>query len=207
MKTSFLELARGNIIRIVLLAIFPWLPAYLYERIDFYFGTAGIPNGGYWYYQFSGTRLEADVVSFALGGILVAYLLRPRWAIIQVFLNSLLIWILFYEACPTFTSAGLLHSECYQTGPDGLAGFRLVAMMFSFAALPVVARAASKRGNLTMRVRLPFALAGGVVLTVVTSWFPLTAWFSGVTYFPPLDLFQSLILVGVPQLATGMLAA
>ncbi|HYY91725.1 MAG TPA: hypothetical protein VE955_07030 [Candidatus Dormibacteraeota bacterium] len=205
MNARSLKITRGNIIRLVLLAIFPWLPAYLYERIDFYFGT--IPGGGYWYYQFSGTRLEADVVSFALGGLLVAYLLRPRWAIIQVFLSASLIWSLFYVACSTFRSDGLLHSECYQTGPDGLAGFRLAAMMFSFGALPAIIRAAPKGASFDRRVRLPFALASSFVLTVVMVWFPLTAWFSGVTYIPPLDLFQTLILIGVPQLATGIPAA
>jgi len=48
--------------------------------------------------SFSGLRLEADVVSFALGGMLVAYLLRPRWAVIQVFLSAALIYVLFYLA-------------------------------------------------------------------------------------------------------------
>jgi len=74
------RITRRNIVRIILLTILPWLPAYLFERIDFYFGVYG--NSSYWYYQLSGTRLEADVVSFALGGILVAYLLRPRWDLV-----------------------------------------------------------------------------------------------------------------------------
>ncbi len=103
-----------------LVALFPWLPAYLFERTDFWFG---VTLNGTWYYNLSGTRLEADVVSFALGGVLLAYLVRPRWAVLQVFLSTVLIWVLFYLACPTFRSGGLLHSECYQTGPDGLAGF------------------------------------------------------------------------------------
>ncbi len=193
-----------NVVRIVLLSIFPWFPAYLFERIDFYFGLSG---NIYWYYQLSGTRLEADVVTFALGGILVAYLLRPRWAVIQVFLSAALIWTLFYEACSTFRTGGLLHSGCYQTGPDGLAGFRLTAMMFSFGALPAIVKAASKREALNRTVRPAIALAGGVVITVVMAWFPLTAWFSGVTYLPALVVFQGLILIGVPQIEMGILAA
>src|SRR6266496_3394048 len=202
--TSPPRITRRNLLRIILLAIFPWLPAYLFERIDFYFGISG---NIYWYYQLSGTRLEADVVSFALGGILVAYLLRPRWAVIQVFLSAALIWTLFYEACSTFRTGGLLHSGCYQTGPDGLAGFRLMAMMFSFGALPAIVKAASKRDALNRTVRPAIALAGGIVITVVMAWFPLTAWFSGVTYLSTLVVFQGLILAGVPQMATGMLAA
>ena len=202
---SSLRVTGRNIVRIALLAIFPWVPAYLFERIDFYFGVYG--NSSYWYYQLSGTRLEADVVSFALGGILVAYLLRPRWPVIQVFLSAALIWTLFYEACSTFRTGGLLHSGCYQTGPDGIAGFRLTAMMFSFGALPALVKAASKRDALNRTVRPAIALAGGVVITVVMAWFPLTAWFSGVTYLPPLVVFQGLILIGVPQIATGILAA
>src|SRR6266567_1088760 len=174
------SLNRKNIVRLVLLAIFPWFPAYLFQRIDFYFGT--IPGGGYWYYQLSGTRLEADIVSFALGGILVAYLLRPRWAVIQIFLSATMIWALFYVACPTFRSDGLLHSECYQTGPDGLAGFRLGLMMFSFGALPPIVKVAEKRGILNPRTRLFLGVFAGFVVTAVMIWFPLSAWFSGVTY-------------------------
>jgi len=64
--------------------------------------------------------------------------------VIQIFLSATMIWALFYVACSTFRSEGLLHSECYQTGPDGLAGYRLVAMMFSFGALPAIVKAASK---------------------------------------------------------------
>jgi len=199
-----IRIAPRSILRIALLAIFPWLPAYLFERIDFYVGISG---NTYWYYQLSGTRLEADVVSFALGGILVAYLLRPRWAVIQVFLSAALVWTLFYAACSTFRTGGLLHSGCYQTGPDGLAGVRLAAMMFSFGALPAIVRAASKREALNRTVRPVIALAGGVVITVVMTWFPMTAWFSGVTYLPALVVFQGLILAGVPQIETGILAA
>jgi hypothetical protein len=38
-------------------------------------------------------------------------------------------------------------------------------------------------------------------------WFPLTAWFSGVTYLPAIVVLQGLVLAGVPQIATGILAA
>ncbi len=199
------QVAPRDILRWVLLAVFPWFPAYLFERIDFYFGVSG---NGYWYSQFSGTRLEADIVSFALGGILVAYLLRPRWALVQVFLSSLLIWVLYYVACPTFRGAeGLLHSECYQPGPDGFAGIRLTMMMFAFGALPPILKAASRGEALSRKSRSTFALFAGIIITLVMTWFPLTAWFSGVTYLPPLVIFQALILVGVPQIETGILAA
>ncbi len=188
-----------------MLAVFPWLPAYLFERTDFYFAVS---RNGYWYYQLSGTRLEANVVSFALGGILIAYLLRPRWAVIQVFLSAFLIWVLYYVACPTFRGAeGLLHSECYQPGPDGLSGFRLASMMFSFGALSPVVKAASKGEALNRTLRPMIAMFAGVIITLVMTWFPLTAWFSGVTYLPPLIIMQALILVGVPQIETGILAA
>ena len=188
----------------ILLVVFPWFPVYLFERIDFYLG---VYVSGYWYYQLSGPRLEVDVVSFALGGILAAYLLRPRWAVTQVFLNAALIWTLFYLACPTFRTGPYLRSECYSTGPDGLVGFRLAAMMFSFGALPAIVKAASHGEALDRRVRWFIALFGGVILTVVMAWFPLTAWFSGVTYLPPILVIQGLILAGVPQIATGILAA
>src|SRR5213080_1050586 len=161
MMIGSLKITRRNIVRIILLAIFPWLPAYLFERIDFYFGISG---NIYWYYQLSGTRLEANVVSFALGGILVAYLLRPRWGVMQVFLSAALVWTLFYTSCSTFRCDGLLQSVCYQTGPVGLAGLRIAAMMFSFGALPAIVRAAFKRDALDRRVRPAIALAGGVVL-------------------------------------------
>jgi hypothetical protein len=51
------------------------------------------------------------------------------------------------------------------------------------------------------------ALLSGIVLTVVMSWFPLGAWFSGVTYLPLLLVFQTVLLIGVPQIAAGILAA
>jgi hypothetical protein len=193
-----------TVLRTVLILIFPWLPAYLFEKADFWFGITG---NGTWYYNLSGLRLEADVVSFALGGVFLAYMLRPRWALGQVFLSASLVWILFYVACGPFRSNGLLHSECYQTGPDGLAGFRLSLMMFGFGALPPVVKAAEKRSLLNPRIRLPFALFAGFVVTGVMTWFPLSAWFSGVTYLPPFPVFQGAVLAGVPMLVTGMLAA
>ena len=135
------SVTRRDIIRGALLAFFPWAPAYLFERANFWFGQT---NNGYWYYQFSQTRLEADVVSFALGGILVAYLLRPRWAVIQAFISASFIYVLFYLACPTYMAGPIWRSECYSLGPDGLAGVRLCTMMFSFAALPPIVRASYK---------------------------------------------------------------
>src|SRR5438094_8343019 len=131
----------------------------------------------------------------ALGGILVADLLRPRWAVIPVFLSAALIWTLFYEACSTVRTGGLLHSGCYQTGPDGLAGFRLAAMMFSFGALPDIVKAASKGEALNRTVRPAIALAGSVVITVVITWLPLPAWFSGLTYLPQLVVVRGLVLL------------
>ena len=193
-----------KILRGGLIAIFPWLPAYLFERMDFYFGQT---IHGFWYYEFSGLRLEADVVSFALGGILIAYLLRPRWAMAQVFLSAVLIYVLFYVACPTYQSGTIWQSECYQQGPDGLAGIRLTMMMFSFGALPTLAKVASKGEGLDRRLSPAIAIFAGIVVTVVMTWFPLTAWFSGVTYLSPLAIFQALILAGVPQLETGILTA
>ncbi len=202
--TSSRAFARGNLLRAILVFIFPWLPAYLFERIDFYFG---LTVHGFWYYELTGLRLVADVVSFALGGILMAYLLRPRWAVVQVSLSAILIYLLYYVACPTFQSGGVWQSECYQVGPDGLAGLRLVVMMFSFGVLPVIAKVASKGETLDRRLSPAIAIFAGIVVTVVMTWFPLTAWFSGVTFLPPLAIFQALILVGVPQIETGILTA
>src|SRR5213594_1801391 len=197
---SFVKLAP----RAILVAILPWLPAYLFERIDFWFGITG---NGTWYYNLSGFRLEADVVSFALGGVLLAFLLRPRWALLQVFLSAILIWVLFYVTCGPFRMNGLLHSDCYQTGPDGLAGFRLSLMMFCFGALPPLVKAADKRDRLSPKTRPLLALFAGFVETGVMTWFPLSAWFSGVTYLPPFPLFQAAIVAGIPLLITGMLTA
>jgi hypothetical protein len=198
------SLTPRNILRGVLLALFPWAPAYLFERTDFWFGQH---NNVFWYYQFSGTRLEADVVSFALGGILVAYLLRPRWAVVQVFLSASLIYILFYLACPTYMAGPIWRSECYSLGPDGLAGVRLCTMMFSFGALPAIVRASYKEDRLDKQLRPWIAILGAFVTSVVTAWFPLTAWFSGVTYLPPLVPFQAALLFGVSEIAVGIQAA
>src|SRR2546425_253323 len=198
------SLTPRDILRGTLLAIFPWAPAYLFERVNFWFGQT---NNGYWYYQFSGTRLEADVVSFALGGILVAYLLRPRWAVIEVFLSASLIYVLFYFACPTYIAGSIWRSECYSPGPDGLAGVRLCTMMFSFGALPAIVRASYKEDKLNKRLRPWIAIFGAFITSVVTAWFPLTAWFSGVTYLAPLVPFQAVLLFGVSEIAVGIQAA
>jgi len=198
------SLPSRSILRRALLAIFPWAPAYLFERADFWFGQT---NNGYWYYQFSTTRLEADVVSFALGGILVAYLLRPRWAVVQVFLSASLIYVLFYLACPTYLAGTIWRSECYSFGPDGLAGVRLCTMMFSFGALPAFVRASYKEDKLNKQLRPWIAIFGAFITSVVTAWFPLTAWFSGVTYLAPLVPFQAALLFGVSEIAVGIQAA
>jgi hypothetical protein len=198
------SLTLRGILRGVLLAFFPWAPAYLFERADFWFGQT---NNGYWYYLFSSTRLEAFVISFALGGILVAYLLRPRWAVIQVLLSASLVYVLFYFACPTYMVGPVWKSECYSFGPDGLAGVRLCTMMFSFGALPAIVRASYKEGKLNKRLRPWIALFGAFITSVVTTWFPLTAWFSGVTYLAPLVPFQAVLLFGVSEIAVGIQAA
>src|SRR6266566_9558742 len=96
---SFFQFTPKKILRIILLAIFPWLPSYLFEKTDFYFHLTHQPD---WYYQLSGERLLVDLGCFALGGIIAAYLLRPRWAILQISLNALIVWVLFYVACPTY---------------------------------------------------------------------------------------------------------
>ena len=202
--TNFSRFTPKNILRAILLAIFPWIPPVLFEKTDFYFHLTHNPD---WYYNLSGNRLLVDLASFAVWGIVVAYLLRPRWAVVQVALNALLVWVLFYVACPVYGPGGVWQPECYYSGPDGLVGLRLVGVMFCYGALPVLVKVAEKRGALDRRIRPALAVLGGIVLSVVMIWFPLSAWFSGVTYLPLLLIFQTLLLVGVSQIATGILAA
>src|SRR6266699_552185 len=202
--TDFFGLMLRKIIRGIVLLVFPWLPPYLFEKTDFYFHLTHNPD---WYYNLSGNRLLVDLASFAVWGIVVTYLLRPRWAVVQVALNALLVWVLFYVACPVYGPGGVWQPECYYSGPDGLVGLRLVGVMFCYAALPVLVKAAEKRGALDRRIRPALAVLGGIVRSVVMIWFPLSAWFSGVTYLPLLLIFQTLVLVGVSQIATGILAA
>ena len=201
---NFLKFSPKNILLVTLSAIFPWLPPVLFEKIDFYFHLAHQPDS---YYALSGDRLLVDLASFAVWGVVVAYLLRPRWALIQIALNALVVYILFYIACPIYGPDGVWQPECYNVGPDGLVGFRLMGLMFSYGALPVLVNAASKGDALNRRIRPALAVISGVILTVVMIWFPLSAWFSGVTYLPLFLIFQTVILLGVPQLATGILAA
>jgi hypothetical protein len=198
------SLTPGNILRTTLLALLPWLPPYLFEKTDFYFHLTHQPD---LYYNLSGNRLPFDLASFALGGILVAYLLRPRWAVVQIGLNALLVWALFYVACPIYAPGGVWQPECYLTGPDGLVGLRLAGVLFCYGALPVIVKAASNAEMFNRSLRPTIAIAGGVTLTVVMIWFPLAAWFSGVTYLAPFAVFQAVVLAGIPQLVTGMLAA
>src|SRR5947209_13874464 len=97
--TEFTRCTPKNILRAVLLAIFPWIPPVLFEKTDFYFHLTHNPD---WYYNLSGYRLFVDLASFAVWGIVVAYLLRPQWAVVQIALNALLVWVLFYAACPVY---------------------------------------------------------------------------------------------------------
>ena len=198
------SLTPRNILRAALLAIFPWAPAYLFERADFWFGQH---NNAFWYYQFSGTRFEADIVSFALGGLLVAYLIRPPWAVIQAFLSASVLYALVYFACPTYMAGPFWRSECYSTGPDGLAGIRLCTMLFSFAALPALVRASYNGETMKKQLRPWIAIFAGFVISVVTAWFPLTAWFSGAVYVQSLVIFQAALVFGVSAIASGILAA
>src|SRR6266480_4097310 len=154
--TDFFGLTLRKIIRSIVLLVFPWLPPYLFEKTDFYFHLMHNPD---WYYNLSGIRLLVDLASFAVWGIVVAYLLRPRWAVVQIALNALLVWVLFYVACPVYGPGGVWQPECYYSGPDGLVGLRLAGIMFCYGALPV------------------------------------------------LLVFQTVLLIGVPQIATGILAA
>src|SRR3989449_9319643 len=80
-------------------------------------------------------------------------------------------------------------------------------MMFSYGAPGPTVRAAEKRELLDKRSRPVFALFAGFVTAGPMTWFPLSAWFSGVTYLPPFPIFQAAIIVGLPMLVTGMLAA
>lgn len=202
--TDLFRFTPKNILRAIPIAIFPWLPPYLFEKTDFYFHLTHQPD---WYYNLSGYRLFVDIASFAVWGIVVAYLLRPRWAIVQIALNAFLIWVLFYLACPIYGPGGVWQPECYNSGPDGLVGLRLTAIMFCYGALPVLVRAASKEETLNCRIRPATAILSGIVLTVVMIWYPIGAWFSGVTYLPPFLIFQTALLIGIPQIATGMLAS
>ncbi len=201
---NFFPITPKNILRVILLVIFPWLPPYLFEKTDFYFHLTHQVD---WYYNLSGNRLLVDMASFAVWGIVVAFLLRPRWAIVQIALNALLVWVLFYVACPVYGLGGVWQPECYYAGPDGLVGFRLAGIMFCYGALPVLVKAASKENTLDRRIRPTLAVLSGIVLTVVMIWYPLAAWFSGVTYLPLFLIFQTVLLIGVPQIATGILAA
>jgi hypothetical protein len=197
--------ARGRILRVALSAVFPWLPPVLFEKIDFFFH---LNHQAYWYGQLTGNRLPVDLASFALWGVLAAYLLRPRWAMIQIALNAILVWVLFYVECPIYSPGGIWQPECYNTGPDGLVGVRLAGILFCFGALPVIVRMSSKGGELlNRRLRPVMAVLGGTILTVVMVWYPLAAWFSGATYLAPFYISQALLLIGLPQIATGVLAA
>src|SRR5437016_8413250 len=202
--TDFSRSTPKNILRAVLLAIFPWIPPVLFEKTDFYFHLTHDPD---WYYNLSGYRLFVDLASFAVWGIVVAYLLRPRWAVVQIALNALLVWVLFYAACPVYGPGGVWQPECYYSGPDGLVGLRLAGIMFCYGASPVLVKAASKAEAINRKIRPAMALLSGIVLTMVMTWYPLGAWFSGVTYLPLLLVFQTVLLIGVPQIATGILAA
>src|SRR3989449_6330155 len=96
-----------------------------------------------------------------------------------------------------------MHSNCYQVGPDGLEGYRLGLFMFSLEAFPILMTLAEKHVTIPVRIRPWTAVFSGIVVAVMTSWFPLTAWFSGVVFLPFFEFFQVLVLFGVPAIAAG----
>ncbi len=195
---------RKNILRLVLSAIFPWLPPVLFEKIDFSFHLNHQPA---LYYDLTGYRLPVDMASFALGGIIAAYLWRPRWATLQIALNAIIVGSLFYAACPVYGPGGVWQPECYTTGPDGLLGLRLTGIMFCFGVLPVIVKAASESNSLDRSIRTALGILSGPILTIVMAYIPISSWFSGVTYLPAFLIFQTVVLVGIPQIATGILAS
>src|SRR5207244_4160522 len=85
--TDFSRSTPKNILRAVLLAIFPWIPPVLFEKTDFYFHLTHNPD---WYYNLSGYRLFVDLASFAVWGIVVAYLLRLRCVVVQIVIHGIL---------------------------------------------------------------------------------------------------------------------
>jgi hypothetical protein len=202
--TDFPGLTLRRILRGISLLIFPWLPPFLFEKIDFSFHLNHQPA---LYYDLTGYRLPVDMASFALGGILAAYLLRPRWATVQIAINAILVGTLFYVACPVYGPGGVWQPECYNSGPDGLLGFRLAGIMFCFGVLPVIVKAASEGEIPNRRIRPAIGILSGTILTIVMVYLPISAWFSGVTYLPSFLVFQELVLVGIPQIATGILAS
>src|SRR2546428_12992603 len=83
--TNFSRFTPKNILRAILLAIFPWIPPVLFEKTDFYFHLRHKPD---WYYNISEYRLFFYLVWFAFWGIVVRFILRPRWAVFKLALNS-----------------------------------------------------------------------------------------------------------------------
>ena len=79
--------------------------------------------------------------------------------------------------------------------------------MFSLEAFPILLTLAEKYATIPIRIRPLTGIFAGILVATMTSWFPLTAWFSGVVFFPFFEIFQVLVLFGVPALAVGMLVA
>src|SRR2546428_1488450 len=201
----FSGLSRRRVLTAVALGSIPWLAAVGFESATFW---AGVALRGDIYGLFSGIRLPVDIGSFLLGGVLVSRLVRSRLALIQAGLNVVVFWVFLYAACFTFISPnGLMHSNCYQVGPDGLEGYRLGLFMFSLEAFPILMTLAEKHVTIPIRIRPWTAVFSGIVVAVMTSWFPLTAWFSGVVFLPFFEFFQVLVLFGVPAIAAGIVLA
>src|SRR2546428_2905782 len=192
-------------LRIALVGFVPWGPAYLFERTTFVLQVANSSLFGW----FTATRIEADVAAFALGGIIMAYILRPRLAILQIFLGTLVTWVLFYQICETFRIGlnGRYYSECYLWGTDGLAGYRLGLMLFCAGALPPLVRAAPIIGQSLIKWRPIIGMLAGIRIWVMMTWFPMAAWFSGASYIQLLLPIHAAVIFGLPEIACGMLAA
>ncbi len=202
---SIPRLDRERVLRALLLGAIPWLPAVLFEGATFWSGVAG---RGDLYGLFTGTRMVVDICSFALGGVLASRLLKTHLALFHALLSTFVFWVFLYDACFTFVSPnGLLHSGCYQTGPDGLAGYRLALFMFSLEALPILLTLGESPFSVTSPVRPVMSILAGVVVATAASWYVVSAWFSGVLFYPVFEPFQILTILGIPGLATGMIVA
>src|SRR5437867_12597480 len=79
--------------------------------------------------------------------------------------------------------------------------------MFSLEAFPILLTLAEKYATIPIRIRPLTGIFAGILVATMTSWFPLTAWVSGVVFFPFFEIFQVLVLFGLPALSVRMLVA
>ena len=117
----------NTIWRLVLATIIILIPPIIFEKYTFFLYTVANPV----FFNYSGSRLWFDIISFAAGGLLSAFLVgREKRAVILPPLISSILFIIVVNL-PPFCDV----KECYVSSTDGLAPLRDFLLLGSLGVI------------------------------------------------------------------------